>query len=72
MIPASKYFSTGETQSVELTDDEKEIVKEMRVRIFPRGDIATPAVVVVVGMRWPEIVLVTEYLEEHSQQRRSH
>ncbi|XP_077355584.1 mitochondrial 10-formyltetrahydrofolate dehydrogenase [Festucalex cinctus] len=30
MIAASKYFSTGETQSVELTDDEKEVVKEMR------------------------------------------
>ncbi|XP_049617677.1 mitochondrial 10-formyltetrahydrofolate dehydrogenase isoform X2 [Syngnathus scovelli] len=30
MIPASKYFSTGETKSVELTDGEKEIVNEMR------------------------------------------
>ncbi|XP_077565262.1 mitochondrial 10-formyltetrahydrofolate dehydrogenase isoform X2 [Stigmatopora nigra] len=30
MIAASKYFSTGETQTVELTDSEKEIVKELR------------------------------------------
>ncbi|XP_061662229.1 mitochondrial 10-formyltetrahydrofolate dehydrogenase-like isoform X2 [Syngnathoides biaculeatus] len=30
MIPASKYFSSGETHSVELTDSDKEIVKEMR------------------------------------------
>nr|XP_020457117.1 mitochondrial 10-formyltetrahydrofolate dehydrogenase isoform X2 [Monopterus albus] len=30
MIPASKYFSSGETSSVELTDDEKKMAKEIR------------------------------------------
>ncbi|KAJ8249986.1 hypothetical protein COCON_G00232020 [Conger conger] len=30
MIPASKYFSTGETASVELTDEEKKMAEEIR------------------------------------------
>ncbi|KAJ8245531.1 hypothetical protein GJAV_G00271730 [Gymnothorax javanicus] len=31
MIPASKYFSSGETSSVELTDEEKTMAEEIRV-----------------------------------------
>uniref|UniRef100_A0A3B5BDJ4 10-formyltetrahydrofolate dehydrogenase n=1 Tax=Stegastes partitus TaxID=144197 RepID=A0A3B5BDJ4_9TELE len=30
MIPASKYFSSGESSSVELTDDEKKMAEEIR------------------------------------------
>lgn len=30
MIPASKYFSAGESSSVELTDDEKKLAEEIR------------------------------------------
>ncbi len=30
MIPAAKYFSAGESSSVELTDDEKKIAEEIR------------------------------------------
>lgn len=30
MIPSSKYFSTGESTSVELTDDEKKMAEEIR------------------------------------------
>lgn len=30
MIPASKYFSAGESSSVELTDDEKKMAEEIR------------------------------------------
>lgn len=30
MIPASKYFSSGESASVELTDDEKTMAEEIR------------------------------------------
>lgn len=30
MIPASKYFSSGESVSVELTDDEKKMAEEIR------------------------------------------
>lgn len=30
MIPASKYFSSGESASVELTDDEKKMAEEIR------------------------------------------
>lgn len=30
MIPASKYFSSGESSSVELTDDEKTMAEEIR------------------------------------------
>lgn len=30
MIPASKYFSSGESSSVELTDDEKKVAEEIR------------------------------------------
>lgn len=30
MIPASKYFSSGENSSVELTDDEKKMAEEIR------------------------------------------
>lgn len=30
MIPASKYFSSGESSSVELTEDEKKMAAEIR------------------------------------------
>lgn len=30
MIPASKYFSSGESASVELTDDEKTMAEQIR------------------------------------------
>lgn len=30
MIPASKYFSSGESSSVELTDDEKKMAEEIK------------------------------------------
>lgn len=30
MIPASKYFSAGESSIVELTDDEKEVAEKIR------------------------------------------
>lgn len=30
MIPASKYFSSGESSSVELTDDERKMAEEIR------------------------------------------
>lgn len=32
MIPASKYFSSEETASLDLTDDEKKMAEEIRVR----------------------------------------
>ena len=32
MIAASKYFSSGESSSVELTDEEKKMAEEIRVR----------------------------------------
>lgn len=32
MIPASKYFSSGESSSVELTDDEKKMAEEIKAR----------------------------------------
>ena len=32
MISAAKYFSSGDTARVELTDDEKKIAEEIRVR----------------------------------------
>lgn len=32
MIPASKYFSSGESASVELTDDEKTMAEKIRAR----------------------------------------
>lgn len=32
MIPASKYFSSGESSSVELTDEEKKMAEEIRAR----------------------------------------
>lgn len=31
MIPASKYFSSGESSSVELTDEEKKMAAEIKV-----------------------------------------
>lgn len=31
MIPASKYFSSEETASLDLTDDEKKMAEEIRV-----------------------------------------
>lgn len=31
MIPASKYFSSEETTSLDLTDDEKKMAEEIRV-----------------------------------------
>lgn len=31
MISASKYFSSGESSSVELTDDEKKMAEEIKV-----------------------------------------
>ena len=31
MIAASKYFSSGESSSVELTDEEKKMAEEIRV-----------------------------------------
>lgn len=30
MIPASKYFSSGESSSMELTDDEKKMAEEIK------------------------------------------
>lgn len=36
MIPASKYFSSGESSSVELTDEEKKMAAEIKVNNFPR------------------------------------
>lgn len=30
MIPASKYFSSGESTSLDLTDDEKKMAEEIR------------------------------------------
>lgn len=32
MIPASKYFDSGESSTVELTDEEKKMAEEIRVR----------------------------------------
>lgn len=31
MIPASKYFASGESSSVELTDEEKKMAAEIKV-----------------------------------------
>lgn len=33
MIPASKYFSSEETTSLDLTDDEKKMAEEIRVHL---------------------------------------
>lgn len=32
MIPASKFFSSGESSSVELTDEEKKMAAEIKAR----------------------------------------
>lgn len=72
MIPASKYFSSGESSSVELNEDEMKIAAEIKASLPKEASGEARAVGCMVSFKFP---FITEHLERYPQQcpgRRGH
>ena len=66
MIPASKYFSSGESSSVELNEDEMKVAAEIKASSPEEARVPT------CGSDADTFPFITEHLERHPQQCPGH